>query len=132
MKVVDSTFLIDVLKAEPDASRKAKELDEDGGAATTTINVYEVAYGVYKRGKDSARMMSALERLLQNLDIIQFDQSSAFKAAEISSNLDKRGEHIDPFDALMAGITLKNGAECIVTGNINHFKKVKGLKVEGY
>ncbi len=36
MKVVDSTFLIGLLRGEPGAVEKAQELDEEGGVATIT------------------------------------------------------------------------------------------------
>ncbi len=132
MKVVDSTLLIGILRGESAAVEKARELDEEGGVATTAVNVYEVAYGVHRGALDPTRRMDALERILSNLDVLPLDRASALRAAEVSGNLDKSGESIDPFDALIAGITLENGANCIVTSNMPHFQRVKGLRVEGH
>lgn len=130
MKVVDSTLLIGILRGEPVAIEKARELDEEGGVATTAVNVYEVAYGVHKGASDSARRMGSLERVLSNLDVLPLDRSSALRAAKISGTLEKSGEGIDPFDALIAGITLENGADCLVTRNTSHFRRIRGLKIE--
>jgi len=132
VKVVDSTLLIGMLRGESGAVEKASALDEEGSAATTAINIYEVAYGIRSKAKDSSRRMNALERLLSNLEILPLDGGSAMRAAEISRVLEAKGESISPFDALIAGITLENGAECLVTRNTTHFRRVKGLKVESY
>ncbi len=130
MKVVDTTFLIDVLKGEPGAVEKACELDGEGSAATTAVNVYEISYGVHRRRTDSTRRMEALGRLLSNLDVLPLDEASALRAAQISGTLDRAGERVDPFDALIAGIVLESGADCLVTKNLTHFERVKGIKVE--
>jgi tRNA(fMet)-specific endonuclease VapC len=132
MKVVDSTLLIGILRGESAAVEKAREIDDEGGVATTAVNVYEVAYGVHRGALDPTRRMDALDRILYNLDVLPLDRASALRAAEVSGNLDKSGDSIDPFDALIAGITLENGAECIVTNNTSHFRRVKGLRVEDH
>ena len=132
MKVADSTLLIGILRGESAAVEKARELDEEGGVATTAINVYEVAYGVYRGASDPTRRMGALDRIISNLDVLPLDTTSALRAAELAGNLDKRGNSIDPFDALIASITLENGADCLVTSNTSHFQRVIGLRVEGH
>lgn len=132
MKVVDTTFLIGLLRNDPGAVEKAMELDGEGGAATTAVNVYEVAYGVHRAMSDPARRMVALERLLSNLDVLPLDQRSALRAAEISGSLDRKGDGIDPFDSLIAGIALEGGADCLVTRNASHFGRIRGLKIEGH
>lgn len=131
MKVVDTTFLIGLLRADPGTIEKARKLDEEGGAATTAINVYEVVYGVQRAMSEPARRMGAFERLLSNLDVLPLDQRSALRAAEISGSLDRRGDSIDPFDSLIVGIALESGADCLVTRNASHFGRIRGLKIEG-
>lgn len=132
MKVVDTTFLIGLLRNDPGAVEKARELDGEGGAATTAVNVYEVAYGVHRAMSDPARRMNDFERLLSNLDVLPLDQRSALRAAEISGSLDRGGDSIDPFDSLIAGIALESGADALVTRNVSHFRRIRGLKIEGY
>jgi predicted nucleic acid-binding protein len=132
LKVVDSTFLIGLLRGDPEAVEKARELDEEGGVATTAVNVYEVAYGVHRGMSNPSQRMGAFERVMSNLDVLPLDGGSALRAAKISGTLDKSGEGIDPFDALIAGIAIENGADCLVTRNMTHFQRIRGLKIEDH
>lgn len=130
MKVVDTTFLISLLRNDPRTLEKARELDEEGGAATTVINVFEITYGVYRSMSDTGRRLEAVRRALLNLDVFPLDYRSAVRAAEIAGTLDREGMSIDPFDALVAGIALENGADRLVTRNVSHFERIRGLQVE--
>jgi tRNA(fMet)-specific endonuclease VapC len=130
MRFVDTTFIDSLLRGDKHTVEKAMELNEEGGAATTSINVYEAAYGVYRAMSDSPRRLLELDKLLQNLDVFGLDYNAAMKAAEISGSLDKRGVGIDPFDSLVAAIAIVNGADSLVTRNINHFDRITELKTE--
>ena len=130
MKVVDTTFIIGLLRGDPETIKKAAELDREGGAATTSVNIFEVSYGVYRSMSEIDRRLEESLRVFSNLDIFPLDFRASIKAAEISGTLDREGTGIDPFDALVAGIAITNGAEAIVTRNIDHFERIQGLKVE--
>ena len=130
MKVVDTTFIISLLRNDSRALEKAGELDEEGGAATTVVNVFEAAFGVYSSLTRTEERLEALGRVLSNLEILSLDCRAAIKAAEISATLEKRGVGLDPFDALVAAITLANGAESLVTRNTSHFQGIRGLRLE--
>lgn len=130
MKVVDSTFLISLLRNDPATVRKAEELDKEGGAATTVINVFEVTYGVYRSMSEVPRRMEAFERLMANFEVHDLDIEAAKKAAQISGTLSREGNTIDPFDSLVAGISLTRSAEALVTRNTAHFNRIPELIVE--
>ena len=130
MKFVDTTFIIALLRGEKNTVDKAIELNEEGGAATTVINVYEATYGVFRSMADSPKRLLELEKLLQNLDIFSLDYNAALKAAKLSGELERHGVGIDPFDSLVAAIALVNGADSLVTRNISHFARIDELKTE--
>ena len=130
MKVVDTTFLISLLRNDGRTLEKAKELDDEGGTATTVINVFEVAYGVFRGMYAPSKRLKMFERVVSNLDVFTLNYDAAIKAAEISGTLDRRGMGIDPLDVLVAAITLVNGAESLVTRNVSHFERIRGLNVE--
>ena len=129
LKVVDTTFIISLLRNDPRTIETARELNE-GGAATTVINLFEVTYGVYRGMSDIAGRLEASERVLSNLEVFPLDHRAAVKAAEIADTLDRKGKTIDPFDALIASIALVNGTDCLVTRNVTHFERIQGLRVQ--
>jgi tRNA(fMet)-specific endonuclease VapC len=130
LRFVDTTFIISLLRGDKRTVEKAKELNEEGGAATTVINVFEAAYGVFRGMSDPPRRLLELEKLLQSLDVFGLDYGAALKAAEISGSLEKSGAGIDPFDSLVAAIAMVNGAESLITRNVSHFERIPGLRTE--
>ncbi len=133
MKCLDSTFLIDLLRKDKSAVNASLEMDKKGQMATTEVNVFEICAGIHqsKIAKKATRLAQA-ESLFNRLEIFSLDHESALKAAKIMGELKHRGSPIDTLDALVAGITLAHGCDILVTRNIRHFDKVKGLKAERY
>ena len=126
--ILDTTFLIDVLRDRKEAVEKAKELERSfEPVRTTTISVFELWQGV----KDLAEEREDIGNLLSSLGMLPFDLESAFLAGDIQRRLIKTGEGIDPEDSMIAGIVLKN-KETILTKNVKHFGRIQGLKIETY
>jgi predicted nucleic acid-binding protein len=130
LKLVDSTFIIALLRDDPPTVRKAQELDAEGGAATTVINIYETMYGVYRSMTNQEQRLDSLNRLITNLEVLELNHEAACKAAEISGTLGREGRGIDPFDSLIAGIALTSGAEALITRNTRHFNRIQNLTLE--
>jgi len=130
LKLVDTTFIIGLLRGDPTTVEKALQLDGEGGAASTAVNVFEVAYGVHRSMTDAEGRMEQAQKVLSNLEIFPLDSRAALKAAEIAADLDKKGMTVDPFDALVAGIAIVNGVRTIVTRNVTHFERIPELDVE--
>lgn len=70
--------------------------------------------------------------MFENIRVLSLDDNSIIKSAEISAELIKKGTIISDRDCLTAGIALSKGINTIVTRNIGHFKRIKGIKVETY
>jgi predicted nucleic acid-binding protein len=130
LKIVDTTFIISLLRDDPATIEKAEELDNMGGAATTVINIYEAMHGVYRMKTKRRQRLTSLQRVITNLEIFDLTYEAATRAAQISGTLQNEGKQRDPFDCLIAGITLTNGAESIITRNTKHFTRIPQLVVE--
>ena len=132
MKCLDSTFIIDLLRNKPKAKQKYDEMDKEL-VVTTIINLYELMSGVYlTRDKNYEKHIGVLNEFLRNMCILQLSLLSVEKASKINGELSSEGKKIDDLDILTAGICLSNGCDVIVTENVKHFSRIKGLKVEGY
>ena len=128
MKVLDTTFLIDLLNGEKDTLKIAKGSEQ---VLTTQINMYEVIRGIFLRNNPASELLKATE-MFENIRVLQLDNSATIKAAEIFADLTKKGKMIADNDCITAGIALSNGVNKIITKNIEHFKRIKGIKVEIY
>ena len=99
---------------------------------TSSITLGELFYGAYRLGGASKSLLERLEKiLLPNLHAIPFDTESAIKYGTIRAELESHGILIGDADLRIAAIALSRGLT-IVTGNVNHFRKVPGLTVENW
>lgn len=123
--VADTDVLIDFLAGhEPAASRIALEL-EHGSLATTAVNRFELLAGAR-----SARQQVTIRKLLDALATLPLDVASADRAADIRRELETQGAPIGMGDSLIAGIVIARGG-ILLTRNVEHFKRVPGLRLSG-
>ncbi|MBS3102949.1 type II toxin-antitoxin system VapC family toxin [Candidatus Woesearchaeota archaeon] len=133
MILLDTSFLIDLLKERRNAVDKAAELVNRDILATTYVNIYELLIGVFnKKGIDYEKKMNTIEHLTEKLEVLTLEKDSTIKSAEIGGELMLKGQIVGDTDNMIAGIALSNGINTIVTRDKEHFKRVKGIKVEGY
>ena len=131
MKCLDSTFLIDFLRNDKSAIDKAQEIKDDA-LATTSINIFEVLLGIYRKKQASESELINFKKLIGNLDVLYFDTESSFIASKITADLISEGKEIDALDCLTAGAMISKNCHTIVTRNKGHFQRIKGVNVEGY
>ena len=126
MKVLDTTFLIDLIRGRSETrSILGKDL------LTTQINMYEVLTGLFFKSISSRQFPKILE-MFENIRVLPLDDNAITQAARITADLMKSGTVIEDCDCLIAGIALSNGIDTIVTKNRKHFARIKGIKVQTY
>lgn len=132
MICLDSTIIIDFLKNKTHAVNAIDKI-KDKQLATTTINIFELLLGILRKKQISYDYeIAGLTKLIGNLIMLNLDYQSSAKAAEIASYLHKKGMQIEANDCLIAGIMLANNCNKIITRDEEHFKRIKGIKVEVY
>ena len=131
MICLDTSFILDLLKRKPESVSKFKLfLNEE--LASTEINYFEVLYGVFKRSEFSQKELELVQKFFDSISIFPLGDLSAYKAAELAGDLSKKGLEIEAADTLIAGMCLANNCTKIITKDINHFSRIKELKVETY
>lgn len=128
MKVLDTTFLIDLLRGNRNTLKILKKREI---LLTTQINMYEILRGFFIN-KSSKKKLLEVNEFFDNIRLLNFDDTSLIKSAEISADLINKGQIISDCDCMTAGIALSNGITEIVTKNVKHFEKIKGIKVIKY
>jgi tRNA(fMet)-specific endonuclease VapC len=127
--ILDTTFLIDLLKSDKSAVAKAYELDNASDVVmTTAITVFELWQGVHDAPEKEKQHVLAL---LESFGLESLDMTSAKDAGTIFDTLRRKGKEIDPEDCMIAGIARIRG-EPLLTRNVKHFERIDGLKVTTY
>ena len=130
MICLDTSFILDLLKKREGSIVKLRSLTSKE-LVSTEVNYFEVLFGVFKRQQFSQSELMSVQNFFSSIRIFSLDNLSAYKAAEIAGGLSKKGLTIETNDSLIAGICLTNNCE-IITKDIKHFSRIKGLKVETY
>lgn len=130
MKCLDSAFIIDFLRHKPNALKKAQEFGNEV-LVTTYLNIFEVMQGELRIHPTPDEHFDKALELFNRLGILELNEQSALKAAEIGARLLRKGTQINTQDVIIAGITLSHGCTAIVTNDLD-FEKVVELQREGY
>lgn len=97
-----------------------------------TINVisyYEILRGLTDLGNEDK--LRRFEEFIQDNDLVYIRKETIKEAAQIYAYLKKEGNLIEDADILMASIALVEDL-VLITDNLSHFKRVKGLRAENW
>lgn len=93
------------------------------------ITLAELKFGVEKSEKPE-KNSKALDNFLSGVQVLPIFHSLDFFAKE-KARLQKAGTPIDDFD-LLIGVTSVTHKLTMVTNNTNHFKRIKGIRLEDW
>lgn len=128
--ILDSTFLIDVLRGEAAVSDLIENIDAAGTPFVSAVTVMELHEGVHLADATEEERARVTE-LLTGINELPFDRECAVKAGEINAGLVSAGEEIDETDVMIASTALVHGYP-VVTRNVDHFERVEGLDIVSY
>jgi tRNA(fMet)-specific endonuclease VapC len=132
MVCLDTAFIADLFRKNPDAERKLKELVEANEAiSVTVITLAELYQGAYKSSRSNVEK-ARIEQIKRNFLILEMDERDAEKFGELASFLEKSGKKVSDRDVLIAAIAISKGEKAIVTRNAKHFARISGLSVITY
>ncbi len=125
MSVVDTCFLIDLIREDPGAIRFAEEAPL---LSTTSISAAGFLYGAQIRMKPG--VIEAARAFLAHFPVLPFDSDAAALYAEIAAGLRDSGNRVSSFDELIAATVLRHGEE--IVSRDTHFSAIPGLLVVAY
>lgn len=123
--IVDTCFLIDLLRAHAGAGEMARQ---EKHLRTTAISSAEFLLGAKKSGNRNVYVLS--EKLIGFFPVLPFDTGSAVVYADIAYALSQKGRRISSMDELIAAIALQHD-EPLVTRD-RHFSEIEGLEIIPY
>ena len=97
---------------------------------TTAITVGEILYGAARAGRPG--LVETLRALVTSAQpVIPFDEKAAEAYGPLRAELERRGQRLDGPDLRIAAIALSRDLT-LVTGNVRHFERVPGLRIENW
>ena len=127
--LLDTNVISDLIKnPKGKAAKRIAKVGEDN-ICTSIIVAAELRYGCAKKG--SKRLLKAIEDLLGEIELLPFDIPADMEYGDIRSRLEDAGKPIGANDLLIAAHASAVNST-IVTGNVDEFKRVHGLKVENW
>jgi tRNA(fMet)-specific endonuclease VapC len=94
----------------------------------SAVTVGELYHGAYRSAARERHLTNIEERVLPAVTILPYDASVAKIFGELRADLERAGTRLDDADLQIASTALHHGLE-LVTGNIRHFDRVPGLRV---
>lgn len=131
MFCLDTDVLSAVLRREPPLHlirRLARTPPTE--QCTTAVTLGELLYGVARRGSP-ALAGRARELIASAGPILSFDEAAAEVYGSMRAGLERDGRRLAEPDLRIAAIALSRDAT-LVTGNVRHFDRVPGLRIENW
>jgi len=127
----DTDVLSAVLKRDPSLSlirRLARVPPEQ--QFTTAINLGELLYGAARSG--NPRLVERIRDLVPLAQrVLPFDQAAAEVYGPLRAQLEAEGRRLGEPDLRIASIAISRTL-ILVTGNVRHFARIPGLRVENW
>jgi tRNA(fMet)-specific endonuclease VapC len=126
---LDTDVLIDYLRKPSDEVKRVMEsvYERKVSACTTSVNAFEIWLGAHLSPK-KAEIVRDTEDFFGQLEVVNFGYESSVEAGRVLADLRKHGETIEIRD-LFVGCVCKVSGMPLVTRNLKHYRRVRGLKV---
>ena len=123
--LIDTDVIVNYLRAK---IKLEKEILEEG-AGISIITLGELIYGAYKSNQPQHSIKIALDFIREsNLRIVDLNQEAIFNFGKLKAELEVSGQRLEDFD-LLIGATARVNNLILVTRNLNHFKRIKDLRL---
>lgn len=126
MILLDTDICIEILRKNEKVIKRRENTDEE--ILISFITVGELYYGAEKSSY-AIENKKIIEEFLLTINVINSDNDIMMKFGEIKAQLKINNILLPDADLLIAATTLIK-TDKLVTGNIKHFERIKGLNIE--
>jgi len=128
--LLDTDIIIYWLKNKfPNIDRKINQVGEDS-VFISAITVAELYFGAYNSGRKKENI-ALIDDLLDEINIIAFDENIGKYFGAIKAELKSKGEIINDSDMFIAATAVSNHL-ILITNNEKHFRRIEELKIENW
>ncbi len=132
MYLFDTDVITNVLKKmpSPELIRRLENTRQED-QFISVVTVAEIVYGAEKSHRPEYHLKNLEEILLPTVSVLDFDIRAAYIAGNIRAYLEKAGMLIAWADIQIAAISMTHDMT-LITGNLKHFSRIPGLKIENW
>jgi tRNA(fMet)-specific endonuclease VapC len=127
--LLDTNIISDLVKHPQGAVFENISRVGEENIFTSIVVACELRFGASKKGSEA--LTRYIESILDNIEVLPFEQPADEQYGKLRNALEKAGELIGPNDMLIAAHALALDA-VVVTANLREFSRVPGLKVENW
>jgi tRNA(fMet)-specific endonuclease VapC len=132
MFLFDTDTISHILKRTPSSTLLARlAIVAPEQQFTSAITVGEMVYGAYRSPSPEPLLRQLEERVWPNVRVLPFDRPAAETYGRLRAELERAGTPLSEPDLRIASIALTHDLT-LVTGNVRHFARVSGLRVENW
>jgi tRNA(fMet)-specific endonuclease VapC len=132
MYLFDTDIITNVLKKQPSQCLLERfALIPKHQQHISTITVSEIVYGAMKSSRPAYHLNNLEQILLPSVNVVSFDTKAACVCGRFRAELEKKGQPLDLADLEIASIAIAKDL-ILVTGNIRHFGRIEGLRLENW
>lgn len=125
--LVDTDWTIDYLKGKRKIVKILQKLFDEG-LAMSVISLAELYEGIFA-SKNPKKHLNALQDFLSGVVVLGITDQICQTFGRLRSEQRKKGIVVDNFDLLVGSTGLVHNLT-VLTDNIKHFKKIKGIKIK--
>ena len=128
MILLDTDICIELLRGNFSVIERRQGYDET--IAISFMTVAELFYGAEKSNNKSKNTNLIAEFFL-TVEIIHSDFEILIKFGKLKAHLGKAGNILSDADIFIAATAIVK-CNMLITGNVNHFKKIEELRIENW
>ena len=132
MYLFDTDCISNLIKKQPSEKliHKISSLNKSD-QYISTITIGELIYGALKSTRPGYYLDYLNNKLLIEVNILDFDIHAAFIYGKIRTDLVNKGRIISNADMQIAATAVSNDL-ILITGNIKHFESINELQIENW
>lgn len=125
---IDTSIFVDVLRTEfkPSSKRFLESIEKENKGFSSVITTAELSVGAYRSNREDS-IHRTLD-LLSIVDLVDVNEVIALESGKIFADLMDKGKIIELNDCIIAASSLSLGIKRIITRNIEHFHRIKGVE----
>lgn len=128
MIFLDTDMCIELLRGNRHILEKGRECGDE--VAVAFMTAAELFYGAEK-SRHRRDNLTLVERFLLSVRVLHTDSDIARRFGQIKAHLSRAGTVLADADMLIAATALSRDA-MLVTGNLRHFQRIDGLKIDNW